>query len=156
MIGESLMHRGAADFDHLEAVRGFQHPVTNFRRLQHAIARVQQEGIALILIDQAHPAGHAIDHLEADLVEMDVIGHRSALADADLGGDETPAEPARDQVAILHAGAAEAPGLLAAQAGQHEFLSALRQFDGPLGLDEFRPRTFRTDKLARHARWQRR
>ena len=124
MVGDGLVNGGAADLDHLEPGRGLQHPMADLRRLQHAIAGLEQEGLALILIDEARPALAAIDHLEADLVEMDVVGHRPAFGDADMGGDEAPAEAARNQIAILHAGTPLAPGRTAGHAGERRIPAA--------------------------------
>ena len=121
VIGEGLVHGRTADLDHLEPGRGFEHAVADLRRLQHAIAGVEQERLALVLVDQPRPAGLAIDHLEADAVEMHVVRHRPAVGDADVRGDEAPAQAARDQIAILHAGAPDAPML--AHTAQHEFLA---------------------------------
>ena len=74
MVGDGLVDGGAADLDHLEPRRRLQHPVADLRRLQHAVAGLEQEGLPLVLIDEARPALAAIDHLEADLVEMDIVG----------------------------------------------------------------------------------
>ena len=41
-----------------------------------------------------------------DPVEVHPVGHRPAVGDGDVRGDVAAAEPARDQVAIEHSGAA--------------------------------------------------
>jgi len=151
MVGDGLVNGRAADLDHLEPRRSFEHPVADLRRLQHAIAGLEQEGLPLVLIDEARPALAAIDHLEADLVEMDIVGDRPAVGDADMRGDEAPAEAARDQIAILHAGAPLATGRSTRHAGEHEFLPALRQCQGRVGVDQLDPRPARGDHLVRRA-----
>ena len=47
----------AADLDHLEFRRALEHAVADARRLQHAVARPHRERLALVLVDDAHPAG---------------------------------------------------------------------------------------------------
>ena len=75
-------------------------------RLQHQVAGVHHERLALVLVDDAHPAAPDGDELQRDAVEMHPVGDRPALGDRDVRGDVAPAEPARDQVAVEHAGPA--------------------------------------------------
>ena len=75
-----------------------------------------------------HPTPVAVDHLEADVVEVHVVGHRPALGDEDVRGDEPTTEATGDQVAVAHAGATFAErvvGRLArGHAGDDELLLA--------------------------------
>ena len=91
----------------------------NAGRLEHKIAGLHHERLALILIDHADPALADGDDLECELVKMDPVGHRAALVDADRRGDVASAEAARDQVTIGHPGAPCPAGF--GQTGQHEF-----------------------------------
>ncbi len=75
---------------------------------------------ALILVDHVDPALDAEDQLEADLVEMHHVGHRAAVGDADMAGDDRAAEPRGDQVAVLHPGAADHPGRLIGEPADDE------------------------------------
>ena len=53
-----------------------EHAVADARRLQHAIARGEDEIGALPLVDQADSADDAEDQLEADVVEVHLARHR--------------------------------------------------------------------------------
>src|SRR6476661_6897272 len=75
------------------------------RRLQDEVALVHHERLALVLVDDADPASANEDHLQCDAMIVDPVGHRAAIRDGDVRRDVSPAEPARDQVAIQHAGA---------------------------------------------------
>src|ERR1700690_2204293 len=110
-----LVFGGRAYFDDLETGRGFEDAMANARRLQHAVAFAHDERRSLILIDNAHPAAPAIDHLKTDAVIMHVIVHRTAVGDADLRGDDAPAEAAGNEIAILHARAACDPRIVRAR-----------------------------------------
>ena len=57
-------------------------------RLEHAVAGLEDEGLALVLVDHPDPAPVAVDELEADAVVVDVVRHRAAVGDRDVGGDE--------------------------------------------------------------------
>src|SRR5262249_53776521 len=80
-----------------------QHTMANLRRLQNAIARLEREGRPLVFVNQARPARFTVDHLKERLVVMNIILSLAAVGDANVRGDETPAEPARNQIAVLHA-----------------------------------------------------
>src|SRR3954469_5530294 len=103
------MNCGAADLDDLEAGRGFENAVTDLRRLQDAVTGVHHERRALIFIDHPHPSGFAEDHLEAHTVVVHIIRYLAARWDLDMRGDKAPTQPARDEVAVIHSGAAGVP-----------------------------------------------
>jgi hypothetical protein len=63
-------------------------------RLQHQVAGVHDERLALVLVDDAHPAAPDEDQLEGDAVEMDPVGDRAAVGNGDVRRDVAPAEPA--------------------------------------------------------------
>ena len=86
--------------------RAFEDPVADLGRLQHEIAFVHHERLALILVDDAHPATPHIDHLERDPMVMDPVGDQPAFRNGDVRCNVAPAEPARDEVAIEQASAA--------------------------------------------------
>ena len=90
--------------EHLEARRALQHAVADVRRLQHGVAGVHRERLALVLVDDAHPAAHAVDDLEPHVVVVHVVRHRPAVGDRDVRGDEPPALPLGQQVAVDHPG----------------------------------------------------
>jgi len=56
-----------AEFDDFEAVRRSKDAVADRRRLDHHVARVEDEGVSLLLVDNAHPARYTEDHLKAHL-----------------------------------------------------------------------------------------
>jgi hypothetical protein len=80
--------------------------VADAGRLKHKIAGVHHEWIALILIDNAHPAAADDDQLQGDTVEMNPVANRPALRDGDVRSDVAPAEAAGDQIAVEHLRAA--------------------------------------------------
>ena len=131
--------------------------MADFRRLQHAVALVQDEGLALILIDQAHPTLQAIDHLKADAVIMHPVAYRPAVANADLGSDEPAAEAAWYQIAVFHSRPADTPGTgrLIAETHQHKLLLHLRQLDRRRRLHQHDARSLRRRHLSRHVAGQR-
>ncbi len=83
---------GNADLDHLDAVARLQHAVADFGGLDEAVARVQPDGSALILVDHVDPAPDAEDQLEAHLVEMHHVRHRPAIRNADVGRNHRAAQ----------------------------------------------------------------
>ncbi len=142
------MQRRAADLDHLEPGRAFEHAVADARGLQDAISGAHDEVRSLVLVDHPHPAGAAIDHLEADLVVVHVIGHRAALGDHDMRGDEAPAEAAGDQVAIAHAGAAGSPVGIAPRAADDQGRGEGWHDDRRIGGNQKDTRAVRRDEGA--------
>ena len=111
---------GHAQLDHLAVVRRLQHPVTDLRRLDDTVARLEAEGGPLVLVDQVEPAAVAVNELKGDGVEVHHVRHRASLANADVRGDHGPAEASRNQVAVLHAGAADDPRLALVQPLHHQ------------------------------------
>ena len=105
-VSPRLVFGRAADLDHLHAVACFEHAMANGGRLQEAVTFQQEHRLALVFVGHAHPAPIAVDHLETDVVEVHVVGHRSTLGDEDVRGDEPSTETAGDQVAVAHAGTA--------------------------------------------------
>ena len=79
------------------------------RRLEHAVAGSEHEGVAFALVHQAHPTGDAIDQLEADVVKVHLVGHRAGGGDADVRGNEPSSLTTRQEVAVQHSGTAHAP-----------------------------------------------
>ena len=119
VVGEGFVQGRAGDLDHFQAGRAFQHAMADAGRLQDHVARRHDERLALILVDDPDPALADADQLEGDAVIMDPVGDRPALGDRDVRGDVAAAEPARDQVAIMHARAALSRGVPGM--GHHEF-----------------------------------
>src|SRR3982751_3207791 len=79
-----------------------EHPGPDLGRLEHQVAGIHHERLALVLVNDPDPAGANVDHLEADTVEMDPVGNRPALGNADVRSDVAAAHPARDEVPIEH------------------------------------------------------
>ena len=69
----------------------------------------EAEGRTLVLVHQVHPAPVAVDELEGGDVVVHVVGHRPCFRDADVRGDDRPAEAPRNEVPVVHAGAAHPP-----------------------------------------------
>lgn len=132
-VAPCLVLGRAADLDHLHPIAGLQHPMADGGRLQEAVALLQQHRLALVFVGHAHPAV-AVDHLEPDVVEVHVVGHRPTVGDEDVGGDEAPAQPAGDEVAIVHPGAALAEGaVVIGHACEHELFPQRRDLQRWVG-----------------------
>ena len=67
------------------------------------------------------------------MVEVDVVGHRAGVGDVDVRGDEAPAEPAWDQVAVSHPGAPDDPARFVVEPVDHELLDDGWHLDGWIG-----------------------
>ena len=80
--------------------------MADLRGLDHAIPGTQHEWRLLILVDEPHPAAVAEDELEADRMEMDHVGDRARVSDADVGSDDGASQTVREQVGVVHARAA--------------------------------------------------
>src|SRR5437016_912262 len=106
-------------------------------RLQNAVAGVHHQRRTLVFVNHPDPARLAKDHLEADSVIVHVIWHLTTLGNTNVGSDKPPAQAAGDEVAILHAGAASAPGIGATQPADDELLLALGNFNRQFGLGQF-------------------
>ena len=76
--------------------------MADLRRLQHAVAGDHHERIALVFVDEPDPARLDEDDLEADLVEVHVVGDGTALGDGDVRGDVGTAPTVGEQVAVSH------------------------------------------------------
>ena len=57
-----------------------KHTMTDLGRLEDAVAGLQTERFALVLVDDVDPATGAEDQLESDPVEVHVIRNRPAVA----------------------------------------------------------------------------
>lgn len=69
VIHESLGLGRGADLDDLERGGALEHAMADARRLQRAVPGVENERLPLVLVDHAHPAVGAVDHLERHVVE---------------------------------------------------------------------------------------
>jgi hypothetical protein len=125
-----------ADLDHLKILGRLEHPVPNLRRLNDAIARFQIERRSLILVHQLDPAVIAIDQLKAHRVIVDHIRHGSRVGNADVRRDDAAAEPAGNQIPILHARAADHPGAVVLQPAHDEGMLRRRRLQPRLGVDD--------------------
>ena len=112
------MQRRRADLDHLEAGRRFEHTVADLRRLQDAVAGEHHERLPLVLVDETHPARLHEDHLEADLVEVHVVGDGTTIRDRDVRRHEGATPTVGEQVPVPHAGPSDAR--FAVVVGDHE------------------------------------
>ena len=52
----------------------------------------------------------AEDELEADGMEMNRVGDRARFGDADVGSDDGASQTVREEIAVVHARAADDPG----------------------------------------------
>lgn len=125
MFSKSGVKGRRTDLYDLETRRTLQHLMPDFRRLQYDIAFVHYERLALVFVDNPHPATPNIDHLQRDPVKMHPVCDRSALRNGDMRSDVAATEPTRDKVAIEHPGAALA-GKRSSK-GQHELRRERRQ-----------------------------
>jgi len=80
---------------------------------------------------------------------MHIVGHFAAVRDADMRGDEAATESARNQVAIVHAGAADVPAVACIMTGEDERLLALRNMQCRFGIAQFHAHAARADQMAR-------
>ena len=69
----------------------------------------------------------AEDQLKADRMEVHHVGHRPGVRDADVRSDDAAAEPAWNQVAVVHPGAADHPGRVVLQAAHDEGMRGRRR-----------------------------
>ena len=117
-----------ATIDQLASGFAFEDSMADLRRLDHPVARLEPERFTLVLIDDPDPAPDAADHLELDLVVMNIILRLAAAGNANVRGDETPAEPARNQIAVFHASPPHIPcAICGVQAADYE--SPLRRIN---------------------------
>ena len=140
------------DFDHLDAVAGQQHPVADFRRLNETVARRQPDRAALIFVNHIHPALVAINQLKPDLVKMHHIGHRTPVRNTDMRGNDRPAKPRGDQVAVLHPRPPDNPGRLIGQPPHHKGMLRRRQHQGRVQHINLHPRAIGRGQHPRAAR----
>ena len=64
----------------------------------------------LILIDEINPASDTEDKLKSDRVIMHHVGNRPTIGNPDMAGDDRPAKPVRNKIAVMHTGAPDHPG----------------------------------------------
>ena len=133
--------RGHADLDHLESGRRLEHPVADLGGLDHAVAGAEHERRPLVLVHEPHPAAVAEDELEADRVVVDHVVHRTRFGDPDVRRDDGAAEPLREEVPVVHAGAADDPRIGVREPPHHETVGRLRD-------DERRIRVLHRDPVA--------
>src|SRR5262249_51230001 len=130
VIGPGFILRRTSDLDDLEAGRGFQHAMANLRRLQQTIACLKREWRPLVFVNHSRPACFTVNHLKERLVVMNIIRRLAAVGDANVRGDKTPAEPAWNQIAVLHARPPHIPCVVCSiQAADHESPVTLRQIN---------------------------
>ena len=110
MINQRCMLGRTADFHDFKAIRTLQDPVANMWRLQHAISGFHDEWGALVFVNQPDPAFVAINHLEENVVMVNVIRHRAAIGYAYVRCDITATQSSRNKIAVLHAGSTRTPG----------------------------------------------
>src|SRR5580700_4267545 len=72
VVHARLVLRGGADLDHLEPGGALEHPMADAWWLKRAVASAQDERLALVFVDDTHPAARAVDHLERHEVEVHV------------------------------------------------------------------------------------
>jgi len=109
VVGHRDVFGRRAEFDDFGAGRTFEDAVADLRRLQDAIAGIHDKRVALTFIDHPHPALAAEDGLKPELVEVDVVRHRSTIEDAEVRGDEGAAMALRQQITVAHTGATHTP-----------------------------------------------
>ena len=148
VIRERLVLRRAPDLDDLEPVRALEHSVPNSRRLQHAIARTHDELRTLVFVHETDPTFVVVDHLKADLVEVNVVRHRTAFRNLDVRSDEAPAQTTGDEIAVAHSGAPDAP-LGPFVLGHDERLLHRRHHQWRIDIDDLDAGSVRRGKLGR-------
>ena len=137
-----------AYFQNLDIVRGKKHPVAYFRRLDHAVAGMKPEFRTLILIDEVHPPGETEDQLKPHRMVMHHVGHRPAVGNADMAGDDRAAKPVGDQIAVMHAGPADDPWRLVSKPADDVVMPGRRGDHLRITPVDFDPHAIRGDKLA--------
>jgi DNA-binding transcriptional LysR family regulator len=137
MVGQRDVLGRAGQLHHLGARQALQRAMADQRRLQHAVAGVHLEGLALPFVDHAHPALAAEDDLKA---------HH-----ADVRGDEGAAVPRGQQVAVAQAGPSHAPAFVAAliHAAHAELLARRRLAQRRIGMHEAHAQAVGRPPLAR-------
>ena len=60
---------------------------------------------------------------------MHIIRRLAAVGDTNVRGDKTPAEPARNQIAVLHTRPPNMPRIVCIHMADHEFSGAFQQIN---------------------------
>ena len=148
VVDDRHMVGGHADLDHLQHIGGVEDAVADLGRLDYAVARRQPELRPLILVNQIDPAGMTEYQLKADLVKMHHVRHRSALRNADMGGDEGAAQTPRREVAIMHTRPPDDPWRAFRQTADDEAGRRLHRRQVFAGRRDFNPHAGRRGQRA--------
>ena len=89
----------------------------------------RRNGEPLVRVDEVEPSPAAVDELKGDGVVVHHVGHRPAIRDTDVRGDHRSAEAPRNQVPVLHAGAADDPRLPLAHPPHDQFMAGRRPYE---------------------------
>lgn len=108
--------------DHLQLIRRLKHTVPDLRRLGHTITGIENEWLTLVFVDKPYPALVAIDQLKPDHVIVHHVRHRPAGRNANVRRNDAATEAAWNEVAVMHASAADDPGCTVHQAPHHILL----------------------------------
>ena len=95
----------------------------------------------LILVHQPDPAVVAEDQLKAHRVVVDHVRHGPGVGNANVRRDDAAAEPAGNQIPILHARATDHPGAVVLQAPHDECMLRPRRLQSRIGVDDLNAHT---------------
>ena len=104
-----LVVGGHCYLDDLAAGFALENPVTDLRRLDDPIARLKPKRLALVFVHHLYSAFDTADHLELDLVVMNVVGNLAVEGKTNARNRKLAIEIVTSQIAIQHAGAAHGP-----------------------------------------------
>ena len=91
MVYGSYMLSWNTNLNNLDIVRGKQHAMPDFWRLDNTITSMQAKFRPLILIYKINPASDAENQLKPDRVIMNHIRHRPTIGDANMAGNDRSA-----------------------------------------------------------------
>jgi hypothetical protein len=109
VLNPGLVNGGYPKFEDFRALFYPQNPMSNFRRLQDAVAGTQPERLALVFVNDLYGSAKAMDHLEPNFVIVNIIRHLSAHGEPYVGGDQLASQPPGNKVPIHHSSTSDGP-----------------------------------------------
>lgn len=134
-VGSCDVLSGVADLDDFQIVGTREDSMSNSRRLGHTVSGSEHEWLTLILVHHGHRAASAVDQLERDLMEVHIIGDRSRTGNTNVRCDHSTTLTIGYQIAVVHAGTSEVPGIVLM--GEGERADESWQAQGCRSWDEF-------------------
>ena len=74
----------------------------NTRRLQHDVARLHTNDVALAFVQDVYPTRANSKELEVDLMVVHIVRHFTSIGYRDVRSDVATIPPARDEITVDH------------------------------------------------------